>query len=33
MVQGMDVVEDAGEIWGQIPQYIYPGLWEDIHVK
>ena len=33
MVQGTDVVEDAGEIWGQIPQYIYPGLWEDIHVK
>jgi peptide/nickel transport system substrate-binding protein len=33
MVQGPDVVEPPSKVWAQIPQYVYPGLWEDIHVK
>ena len=33
MLQGPNVVEEPGEVWAQIPQYVYPGLWEDIHVK
>jgi len=33
MAQGPDVVNPADEVWGQIPQYVYPGLWEDIQVQ
>ncbi|MGF1597110.1 MAG: ABC transporter substrate-binding protein [Acidimicrobiales bacterium] len=30
--QGPRVVEDPSTVWAQIPQYVYPGLWEDINV-
>ena len=33
MAQGPDVVQPADEVWAQIPQYVYPGLWEDITVQ
>ncbi|MGI9615807.1 MAG: ABC transporter substrate-binding protein [Acidimicrobiales bacterium] len=33
MGQGPDVVQPADEVWAQIPQYVYPGLWEDITVQ
>ncbi len=33
MAQGPDVVNASDEIWGQIPQYVYPGPWEDIQVQ
>ena len=33
MGQGPDVVTPSNEVWAQIPQYVYPGPWEDIEVK
>ncbi|MFT7597122.1 MAG: peptide/nickel transport system substrate-binding protein [Acidimicrobiales bacterium] len=31
--QGPDVVQAPTEVWAQIPQYVYPGPWEDITVS
>ena len=33
MAQGPDVVQAGSEVWAQIPQYVYPGPWEDITVS
>ncbi len=33
MAQGPDVVQPGNEVWGQIPQYVDPGPWEDITVS
>ncbi|MDG2113828.1 MAG: hypothetical protein P8N02_14595, partial [Actinomycetota bacterium] len=33
MAQGPDVATPSDEVWAQIPQYVYPGPWEDINVK
>ncbi len=33
MAQGQDVDQPGNEVWGQIPQYLYPGPWEDITVS
>ncbi len=33
MAQGPDVVNPSTEVWGAIPQYVYPGPWEDIQVS
>ena len=32
MAQGPDVEQPGNEVWAQIPQYVYPGPWEDITV-
>lgn len=33
MAQGPDVEQAGSEVWAQIPQYVYPGPWEDITVS
>ncbi|MDH3679683.1 MAG: ABC transporter substrate-binding protein [Acidimicrobiia bacterium] len=33
MAQGPDVEQPGNEVWAQIPQYVYPGPWEDITVS
>ncbi|MGI9596725.1 MAG: ABC transporter substrate-binding protein, partial [Acidimicrobiales bacterium] len=33
MAQGPDVEQAGNEVWAQIPQYVYPGPWEDITVS
>jgi len=33
MAQGPDVVQAGNEVWAQIPQYVYPGPWENITVQ
>jgi peptide/nickel transport system substrate-binding protein len=33
MAQGLDVAESSDQVWAQIPQYVYPGPWEDITVS
>ena len=33
MAQGPDVEQPGSEVWAQIPQYVYPGPWEDITVS
>lgn len=33
MGQGPDVATPSTETWAQIPQYVYPGPWEDLQVN
>jgi len=33
MAQGTDVETPGNEVWAQIPQYVYPGPWENIQVS
>ena len=33
MAQGPDVEQPGNQVWAQIPQYVYPGPWEDITVS
>jgi hypothetical protein len=33
MMQGPDVEQPGNEVWAQIPQYVYPGPYEDITVS
>lgn len=33
MAQGPDVEQPGNKVWAQIPQYAYPGPWEDITVS
>ena len=33
MAQGPDVEQAGSDTWAQIPQYVYPGPWEDITVS
>ncbi len=33
MAQGPDVEQAGNDVWAQIPQYVYPGPWEDITVS
>lgn len=33
MIQGPDVRTPSGDVWAQIPQYVYPGPYKDIQVN